>query len=132
MMLPTPRALYRGLRKLLRFLAAPARRGGRGGGRVIHTYRGYGSRSECFLMGRVFLQPGLGLKLPGPVDDLVNIVRRTVRWGVRDQRVWVRVGRVETEVVTDSDGYFSRAPSGPAAAGVTLVAVGVGADLYSR
>jgi phosphatidate phosphatase APP1 len=103
----SPRTLYHRLLTLLRFLARPVRRGGRGGGRVIHTYRGYGSRTEVFLMGRVFLQPGLGLPLPGPIDDLVNILRRTLRWGVRDARLWVRVGAAATEVVTDADGYFS-------------------------
>lgn len=99
--------LYQGLRKLLHFLAWPARRAGRHSGRVIHAYRGYGSRQEIFLMGRVFLQPGLGLSLPGPVDDLVNILRRTLRWGVRDARLWVQVGQAHTEVITDADGYFS-------------------------
>ncbi|UWN48702.1 hypothetical protein ASALC70_00890 [Alcanivorax sp. ALC70] len=63
MNLPTPRKLYRGLRKMLRFLARPARRGGRRGGRVIQTYRGYGSRRSVFLIGRVFRQPGIGLNL---------------------------------------------------------------------
>ena len=83
MILPSPRAVYRGLRKMLRFLARPARRAGSRGGPVIQTYRGYGSRDEVFLMGRVFRQPGLGLKLgEGPLDDLVNIARRTARWAV--------------------------------------------------
>ncbi|MCH2558071.1 MAG: DUF2183 domain-containing protein [Alcanivorax sp.] len=107
MNLPTPRRLYRGLRKLLRFLARPARRGGRRAGRVIQTYRGYGSRRSVFLIGRVFRQPGLGLNLrEGPVDDVLNIIRRTVRWGVHDAHLTVTVGAVSVDVVTDRDGYF--------------------------
>ncbi|MBL7251569.1 App1 family protein [Alloalcanivorax sp. C16-2] len=107
MNLPTPRKLYRGLRKMLRFLARPARRGGRRGGRVIQTYRGYGSRRSVFLIGRVFRQPGIGLNLKeGPLDDIVNIVRRTVRWGVRDARLTVTVGAASVDVITDRDGYF--------------------------
>ena len=108
MILPSPRAVYRGLRKMLRFLARPARRAGSRGGPVIQTYRGYGSRDEVFLMGRVFRQPGLGLKLgEGPLDDLVNIARRTARWGIRDARVAVTVGDAHACVTTDRDGYFS-------------------------
>ncbi|HCO63755.1 MAG TPA: hypothetical protein DIT60_03050, partial [Alcanivorax sp.] len=108
MILPSPRAVYRGLRKMLRFLARPARRAGSRGGPVIQTYRGYGSRDEVFLMGRVFRQPGLGLKLgEGPLDDLVNIARRTARWGIRDARVAVTVGDARASVTTDRDGYFS-------------------------
>ncbi len=108
MILPSPRALYRGLRKMLRFLARPARRVGSRGGRVIQTYRGYGSREAVFLMGRVFRQPGLGLELgEGPLDDLVNIARRTARWGIRDARVAVTVGDARACVTTDRDGYFS-------------------------
>ena len=102
MILPSPRAVYRGLRKMLRFLARPARRAGSRGGPVIQTYRGYGSRDEVFLMGRVFRQPGLGLKLgEGPLDDLVNIARRTARWGIRDARVAVTVGDARASVTTD-------------------------------
>ena len=108
MILPSPRAVYRGLRKMLRFLARPARRAGSRGGPVIQTYRGYGSREEVFLMGRVFRQPGLGLKLgEGPLDDLINIARRTARWGIRDARVAVTVGDAHACVTTDRDGYFS-------------------------
>lgn len=108
MNLPTPRRWYRGLRKMLRFLARPARRAGSRGGRVIQTYRGYGSRQSVFLMGRVFRQPGLGLTLgEGPLDDLVNIARRTARWGIRNAEVAVTVGDADTRVHTDRDGYFS-------------------------
>ena len=75
---------------------------------MIQTYRGYGSRDEVFLMGRVFRQPGLGLKLgEGPLDDLVNIARRTARWGIRDARLAVTVGDARASITTDRDGYCS-------------------------
>lgn len=100
---PSPVSLYRRLRAALRFLGRPGRRGGR----VVQPYRGYGSRREVFLMGRVFRQPGLGLNLSeGPLDDLLNLIRRTVRWGVGDARLRVRVAGAETIVATDRDGYF--------------------------
>ncbi len=100
----SPQALYRRWRRMLRVLARPARGGGP---RVVHPYRGYGSRREVFLMGRVFRQPGLGLKLQeGPLDDIVNIGRRLVRWGVRDARVAVSVAGGEVVVNSDRDGYF--------------------------
>ena len=57
MILPSPRAVYRGLRKMLRFLARPARRAGSRGGPVIQTYRGYGSRDEVFLICLLYTSP---------------------------------------------------------------------------
>lgn len=99
--------VYRRLRRLLRVLAHPARSSSGRSARVMHPYRGYGSRRDLFLMGRVFRQPGLGLNLEeGLMDDVANIVRRTVRWGVRDARVRVEVAGSETVVTSDRDGYF--------------------------
>lgn len=108
MPVPSPRVLYRGLRNLLRFLARPVRRAEGRGARVIQCYRGYGSRQELFLIGRVFRQPGLGLDLAeGPLNDLVNVGRRTVRWGIGGARVRVRALGSRDEVKTDGDGYFT-------------------------
>lgn len=105
---PSLAAIFLRLRAMLRFLARPVRRGAAGGGRMVQPYRGYGSRQEVFLAGRVFRQPGLGLNLrEGPVNDVINILRRTVRWGVRDARVRVAVAGSDATVVTDRDGYFT-------------------------
>lgn len=106
-MRPSLATLYRRLRSALRFLGRPARRGGRGSARVVQPYRGYGSRRELYLMGRVFRQPGLGLNLrEGVLDDVVNMGRRSVRWGVDQARVRAVAAGGEAIVTTDRDGYF--------------------------
>ncbi|WP_189446067.1 App1 family protein [Salinicola rhizosphaerae] len=84
-------------------------RGDKGeGGVIVHPYRGYGSHSEAFIMGRVFRQPGrLGRwKRGGVMRDLVDVARRVVRHGVADARVDIRLGATHATVNTDADGYF--------------------------
>ena len=52
----------RGIPSALRLLARPVRAASGRGGVVVQPYRGYGSREEVFLIGRVFRQP------PAPGD----------------------------------------------------------------
>ncbi|WP_106476889.1 App1 family protein [Phytohalomonas tamaricis] len=97
-----------GLKKLMRIAAKPMKSERAHGGRVIHTYRGYGSHKEAFLMGRVFRQPGFGLSLAegSTLQDIVDIGRRTIRWGVKNTDVTITLGASRTVVTTDRDGYF--------------------------
>lgn len=102
-------ALLRGLKKLLRLSARPAKSARAHGGRLIHTYRGYGTHREVLLMGRVFRQPGFNLNLrEGTLGcDLADIVRRTVRWGIKHVEVEIALGGNRMRVSTDRDGYFN-------------------------
>jgi phosphatidate phosphatase APP1 len=96
------------VRRVLRLLARPVK-GDRGqGGIVIQPYRGYGSREEVFLMGRVFQQPGVAADVgAGTIGrDIIDIGRRFLRRGVADAVVVARFGGTEQQVTTDRDGYF--------------------------
>ncbi|WP_024952972.1 App1 family protein [Cobetia crustatorum] len=100
--------LTRLLRKLLHVAAKPIRHSQGKDGCVIHAYRGYGSRSEAFLMGRIFQQPGSRSQLaPGAGRDLMDVARRMLRWGKGGVEVDVSLGDNCTTVTTDRDGYFS-------------------------
>jgi len=97
-----------GLRRALRLLSRPARADRGRGGVVIQAYRGYGTRREVFLMGRVFRQPGGG---PRPAAatlgrDLIDLVRRILRRGVRRAELTARFAGATERVATDRDGYF--------------------------
>lgn len=96
-------------RGALRLLTRPVRRaaGGRGGV-VLQPYRGYGSREEVFLIGRVFTQPAAGSGLPGGTlrRDLADLGRRLSRRGMAGAAVTARFCGTEQSVVTDRDGYF--------------------------
>ena len=98
------RALIRGLR----LLGRPARRAQGADGLVLEPYRGYGSQSEIFLIGRVFRQ-----SQPNDADDrsslrvlLRDVRRRITRRPVRRASVTARFGGAEERVTTDQDGYF--------------------------
>ncbi|SPJ32565.1 App1 family protein [Kushneria phyllosphaerae] len=101
--------LIKGLKKLLHVVARPAKSEKVHGGRLIHTYRGYGTHREVFMMGRVFRQPGFNLNLPEGSwrRDLADIVRRTVRWGIKYIDVQIQLGGETVTVTTDRDGYFN-------------------------
>lgn len=109
---PKPRRYYRrlrhSLRKALHIVAAPVKGDNGRGGLFIQPYRGYGSRSRLFLMGRVFHQPGFGSSMrEGRVRrDLVDLVRRLLRKPIANARVRVRYKDTETSVVTDRHGFF--------------------------
>ena len=96
------------LRRLLRIAARPMRRDRGQGGYVVHPYRGYGSRHEVLLMGRVFRQAALGEVIPryGVLRDLADVIRRVFRRGLPQVTVEVTLGENVTTVPTDRDGYF--------------------------
>lgn len=95
-------------KKLVRLFIRPMRGDKGRGGVVVHPYRGYGSHSEAFIMGRVFRQPGRlrSWEKGGIARDLVDVARRLVRHGIRDARVDIRLGATHATVTTDRDGYF--------------------------
>jgi phosphatidate phosphatase APP1 len=102
------KAITTGLRGLLHALAAPVR-GDRGrGGIVIYPYRGYGSRDEAYLMGRVLQQPATRSTAGGGSmrRDAIDLGRRMLRRGVSEATVVARLGGVEQRVTADRDGYF--------------------------
>ncbi|MDI5921603.1 DUF2183 domain-containing protein [Halomonas sp. LR5S13] len=78
------------------------------GGLTVTPYRGYGSRREAFLTGRVFRQAPLARVVPrrGFLRDLADVVRRIARHGVADARVDIHLGGSHVSVSTDQDGYF--------------------------
>ncbi|WP_027349009.1 App1 family protein [Halotalea alkalilenta] len=98
----------RALRKWLSVYARPMKSDRGRGGLVIHPYRGYGSHSEVFLMGRVFRQSGVGesIEQGGVLRDLIDVFRRLMRRGMSQVNVAVRLGDSHTIVPTDADGYF--------------------------
>ncbi|GGH12838.1 phosphatase [Alsobacter metallidurans] len=96
----------RGLLRLLSLAARPVRVARWKGGVVLQPYRGYGSASEIFLIGRVFLQKHPGEGGGGVADDLRNISRRIARKALRGARVRARFYGAEQTVETDPDGYF--------------------------
>lgn len=83
-------------------------RGGHGkGGTVLEAYRGYGSRHEIFLIGRVFRQSDVDdRKRTEIARALRDIGRRIRRRKVVGVSVAARFCGAETSVVTDRDGYF--------------------------
>lgn len=103
-----PRPIRKAARKLLHLAARPMKSDRGRGGVVVHAYRGYGSHSEVFVMGRVFRQPSLGLPAPeGTLTrDLVDVLRRGVRWGVKHVDVTLTLNGNCQAVTTDRDGYF--------------------------
>ena len=84
-------------------------------GVVIQPYRGYGSRSEVFLIGRVFRQSSPHAK-SGRGDHLTNlrdVGRRIARRAIPNAVVTARFYGAEENFTTDKDGYF-RAHLSPA------------------
>ncbi len=77
-------------------------------GVVLEPYRGYGSQSEVFLIGRVFRQsrhnPEAGHD--SLLSHLRDISRRIARRAVPGISVTARFYGAEETVATDRDGYF--------------------------
>jgi phosphatidate phosphatase APP1 len=94
--------------RILRKIARPARQAQGRRGVVLEPYRGYGSRSEIFLIGRAFWQSSRENAAPKSelVDDLRDIGRRLVRRAVRGATVTARFCGTEQTFETDRDGYF--------------------------
>lgn len=106
MKIPSKTRVIQGMRNLLHVLSRPAAKQNTKG-LVILPYRGYGSRSEIFLMGRVFRQTNP----PAPVkeslkDELKTVVRRIVRRGQAGVRLKTALNGSEQMATSDHDGYF--------------------------
>ena len=93
--------------RILNLAARPVRTAHGKRGIVLQPYRGYGSREEVFLIGRVFRQSHTGRRRRGRSGGhLRDIGRRIVRRSVADATVRARFGDAEQRAVTDRDGYF--------------------------
>jgi phosphatidate phosphatase APP1 len=77
-------------------------------GIMVQPYRGYGSREEVFLMGRVFREPGAARRSQGPATqrDVREFARLLLRRGIGDAALTIRFGEVHRRVTTDRHGYF--------------------------
>jgi phosphatidate phosphatase APP1 len=100
--------LTRVVRRALELLARPVRRARGKRGFVLQPYRGYGSRDEAFLIGRVFRQPTFGSGPGGGVvsHQLIDILRGLLRRGVAEAVLTARFYGAAQRVTTDRDGYF--------------------------
>jgi phosphatidate phosphatase APP1 len=93
---------------MLRVLARPVRGRQAEQGLVLKCNRGYGSRTEVFLIGRVFRQS----RRDAPADEesladqLRDIRRRITRRAVPGVGVVVEFYGTQERVTTDRDGYF--------------------------
>ncbi|HEX2529512.1 MAG TPA: phosphatase domain-containing protein [Geminicoccus sp.] len=94
--------------RILHLIGRPARTAQGRRGVVIEPYRGYGSREEIFLIGRVFWQSAADRdgRADDLIDDLRDIGRRIVRRAVRGATVTACFYDTEEQVTTDRDGYF--------------------------
>lgn len=97
------------LRRALHVLARPVLRTRGNRDLAIQTYRGYASRREVLLMGRVVRQPrATGAERSGGVlRDLVGVGRRLLRHGVGGAVVEARFGASRCRVTADDRGYFT-------------------------
>lgn len=95
-------------RWLLHIVAKPGRAGAGSGGYVVQAYRGYGSRREAVVGGRVFRGPAArtdaGSASVG--RDMRDVLRRIFRTGVPRAKVAVRFGGAEDRVIADRSGFF--------------------------
>ena len=96
-----------GIARVLAIVAKPVRSAQGRVGVVLEPYRGYGSTSEIFLIGRVFRQSrSASPHDTGMRSQLRDSLRRLVRRSVAGSVVTARFGGTEETVTTDRDGYF--------------------------
>jgi phosphatidate phosphatase APP1 len=100
----------RAARGILRLLARPVRTARGRHGVVLQPYRGYGSTTRIFVIGRAFWQ-----RTEGGDGEVRAVIRRIRRRPVRGARIRARFYGAETVVATDRDGYF-RVEMAPGAA----------------
>jgi phosphatidate phosphatase APP1 len=100
--------ILRAIRRIVHLLARRGAGNRDPGGIIIQPYRGYGSREELFLIGRVVRQPPASVPpRTGAIGrDLLAIGRRLVQRGVADAVLVARFGGTEHHVTTDRAGYF--------------------------
>lgn len=91
-----------GIRRVLRVIARPVRHGRGRRGAVLQPYRGYGSETRIFVIGRAFWQRTDG----DEGSELRDVLRRIRRRPVRGARIRARFYGAVIEVETDRDGYF--------------------------
>ncbi len=92
---------------MVRLFGRPVRRAQGEGNVVVETYRGYGTRSEVFLIGRVFRQSQRDHAEVGRLrTELRDVGRRVSRRSVPGVAVTTRLYGATERVVTDPDGYF--------------------------
>ena len=95
---------FRGvLGRILHLLARPVRRARGRRGIVLQPYRGYGSPTRIFVIGRAFWQR---TDEPDGESEVRAILRRIRRRPVRDARIRAHFYGAESVVTTDRDGYF--------------------------
>jgi phosphatidate phosphatase APP1 len=96
------------LTRMLGIAARPVQEAQGERGVVIQPYRGYGSRSEVFLIGRVFRQssPHSETGREGLLTNLRDIGRRIARRAISGAIVTARFYGAKETVTTDKDGYF--------------------------
>jgi phosphatidate phosphatase APP1 len=104
----TARTWLEALTRVLGVVARPVQEAQGRSGMVIQPYRGYGSRSEVFLIGRVFWQSRSHPKARRGdfLTNLRNIGRRIARRAVPHAVVTARFRGAEESFSTDQDGYF--------------------------
>lgn len=101
------RSLAQASSGLLRLFGRPVRRAQGQGSVVLEPYRGYGTRSEVFLIGRVFRQSQADpARERGLRSELRDVGRRLARRTIPGAVVVARLQGAEERVVTDADGYF--------------------------
>jgi phosphatidate phosphatase APP1 len=93
---------------MLGIAAKPVQEAQGKGGVVIQPCRGYGSRSEVFLIGRVFRQssPHSDTGRGALLTNLRDIGRRIARRAIPSAVVKARFYGAEATFTTDKDGYF--------------------------
>ncbi len=94
--------------RMLSIAARPVQEAQGESGVVIQPYRGYGSRSEVFLIGRVLRQSNPHAKTVrgALLTNLRDVGRRIARRAISNAIVTARFYGAEETVTTDKDGYF--------------------------
>lgn len=94
------------VRRTVHLLARPARADRGRGGLLVQPFRGYGTPSTLFVMGRVFVQPRSRPARSAVRRDLGDVARRVLRRGVPGVAVVVRFGPASVLTNSDQAGYF--------------------------
>ncbi|UVF22247.1 DUF2183 domain-containing protein (plasmid) [Microvirga terrae] len=104
----TAKPWLRALTRISGLIARPVREAQGESGVVLQPYRGYGSPTEVFLIGRVFRQskPSSETRRAPLLADLRDIGRRIARRAVPNAAGTARFYGAEVPFTTDQDGYF--------------------------
>lgn len=94
--------------RILKVVARPVRAAKGEYGVVMKANRGYGSRAEIFMIGRVFRQsrPNRDVREDSLLNQLRDIGRRISRRAVSGAVVTAAFCGTKQQVATDPDGYF--------------------------